>query len=169
MLWYFCEPLQTGHALVCGEHNYSTGPLIVRLLGSNLRQTGTSVEYRLLQQRSISFVHVNEYRHTGLGCLCINYCYGRANMSQRCALAEKLIQTTPFSNIWCIRLIVLNENTQKFEHNLFHRSFFHGRWGRGGRVQLLVSQPAPRLEKCSVVPALFSIHWKPKQEFFPLV
>lgn len=67
MLWYFCGPLQTGHALVCGENNYSTGPLIVRLLGSNLHQTGTSVEYRLLQQRSTSFVHVNEYRHTTSG------------------------------------------------------------------------------------------------------
>ena len=123
MLAYFCGPLQTGHALVCGE-NYSTGPLIVRLLGSNLRQTGTSVEYRLLEQRSTSFVHVNEYDTPRLGCLCINYCYGRANMSQRCALAEKLIQTTPFSNIWCIRLIVLNENTQKSEHIISSTAVF---------------------------------------------
>ena len=45
-------------------------------------------------------------------------------MSQRCALAEKLIQTTPFSNIWCIRLIVLNENTQKSEHIISSTAVF---------------------------------------------
>ena len=63
-----------------------------------------------------------------LGCLCINYCYGRANVSQRCALAEKLIQTTPFSNIWCIRLIVLNENTQKSEHIISSTAVFFFLW-----------------------------------------
>ena len=45
-------------------------------------------------------------------------------MSQRCPLIEKLIQTTAFSNIWCIRLIVLNENTQKSEHIISSTAVF---------------------------------------------
>ena len=170
MLWYFCGPLLTGHALVCGENNYSTGPLIVRLLGSNLRQTGTSVEYRLLQKRSTSFVHVNEYRHTTSGLPVYKLLLRKGEYVATLPSGWKTnSNNTIFEHMVHSIDRIEREYAKIWAYNLFDRSFFYGRWSRGGRVQLLVSQPAPRLEKCSVVPALFSIHWKPKQEFFPLV
>ena len=73
-------------------------------------------------------------------------------MSQLRAVAEKLIHM--------VRSIyrMLNENTQKFEHKLFNRSFFHGCCSRGG-VQLLVSPPVPVLGKMFCRPCFLTMNF----------
>lgn len=168
MLWYFCGPLQTGHALVCGENNYSTGPLIVRLLGSNLHRTGTSVEYRLLQQRSTSFVHVNEYRHTTSGLPVYKLLLRKGEDVATLPSGWKTnSNNTIFEHMVHSIDRIEREYAKIWAYNLFDRSFFYGRWSRGGRVQLLVSQPSPSFGKMFCRPCFIFHSLKAETRVFP--